>query len=274
MAGTEYGKTENLYRRNDQTHKLDLGNFTSPHIRQIKDFIVTEKIDGTNMRIILDWGYDPEEPFEERRYIPHVSVRGRSDNANMPTNFLKEAFGVDEEWELSDRLFRALCVLLHGGESHEELVEKITSDPTMMVIYGEGYGAGIQKGGYYSPTKQFRAFDVVTYRYFDPSLTGETPLHVPEYSRPLWRWWDEVCDVCEVAKIKTVPVLAYDATVEDCVERIRDIRSAVAAQESGKEYARGSDLPHAEGIVARTDPYLYDWNKRRVFFKLKAHDMP
>ena len=29
------------------------------------------------------------------------------------------------------------------------------------VIYGEGYGAGIQKGGGHSPTKKFIVFDVL-----------------------------------------------------------------------------------------------------------------
>jgi hypothetical protein len=57
---TSYGKTENLFVRDESTHKLVIGATRSPAVPQIKDFIVTEKIDGTNIRVILDWAYDEE----------------------------------------------------------------------------------------------------------------------------------------------------------------------------------------------------------------------
>lgn len=257
---TEYGKTENLFTRNEETHKLNIGDFRNPYVRQIKDWLVTEKIDGTNMRIILDWAYDEEED----RWRPIVDVRGRSDKATVPKGFLQEAFGVEEAYELTDRVFRALKVIIHGGESDEELTDKITRDPTMLVIYGEGYGAGIQKGGYYSPTKQFRAFDATTYR-------GQA--EHGHWGSPMWRRWDDVADAAEVIGIKTVPVLSSTAPLEEIVERVPELRSAVAAEDSGVEFENANDLPYAEGVIARTDPYLFDHNRSRVFFKLKREDL-
>lgn len=266
---TQYGKTENLFTRNDETKKLNIGDFRSGYVRQIKDWLITEKIDGTNMRIILDWAMD----IDEEAWRPVVDVRGRSDNANMPPNFLQEAFGIEAEHELTGRVLHALRTVIGGGLNDTDWEAHIQKNPTMMVVYGEGYGAGIQSGGHYSPTKQFRAFDVVTYRYADISIPGERTAYAPEYNRPFWRMWDEVCDVADVIGIKTAPMLASTAELSEIVDRVPILRSAVAAEDSGVEYTDANDLPFAEGIVARTDPYLYDHNHGRVFFKLKRKDL-
>jgi hypothetical protein len=146
-----------------------------------------------------------------------------------------------------------------------ETITDLSWSPIMMVVYGEGYGAGIQKGGRYSPKKQFRAFDVKTFKGINEH---------DEWGPGLWRRWDDVVDVADALGVKTVPLLSTAATLEDCVARVRDLRSAVAAEESGEEYTKPEELPHAEGLVARTDPYLYDSYGHRVFFKLKGRDMP
>jgi hypothetical protein len=133
----EYPKTENLFKRDETTHKLIIGNFRLPEFRMINRWHVTEKIDGTNMRVIYDPG------------TKTVEIRGRSDNASIHPDLMRhmeEVFTVDRVSAQFD--------------------EYLGDDPdTTVTIYGEGYGAGIQKGGGdYNQEKVFRAFDVCYHR--------------------------------------------------------------------------------------------------------------
>lgn len=125
----EYHKIETLFERDTKTKKLIEGKFRNPAIEFLKDNIweFTEKIDGTNIRIVWD-GHK-------------VSFAGRTDNAQIPA-------------ELTNRLIE-----LFGGEANEQLFEqKFGSTPVMLV--GEGYGAKIQNGGLYRNNQDFILFDV------------------------------------------------------------------------------------------------------------------
>ena len=114
-----YHKIKNIYERDNESKKLIEGKFTDETIEFLKDNIweFTEKVDGTNIRIIWD-GY-------------RVTFAGRTDKAQIPA-------------ELSNRLFE-----LFGGEQNEQLFEQ-KFGTTPIILYGEGYGKGIQKGGNYS----------------------------------------------------------------------------------------------------------------------------
>lgn len=84
----------------------------------------TEKVDGTNVRILWD-GY-------------RVTFGGRTDNAQMPTPLITA---------LQDLFPETLLEQQFGGNP--------------AVLHGEGYGAKIQKGGgNYRPDQGFVLFDV------------------------------------------------------------------------------------------------------------------
>ena len=125
----EYHKIKSIYERDHNTKKLIEGKFVDETIEFLKDNMweFTEKVDGTNIRIIWD-GHK-------------VSFAGRTDKAQMPV-------------ELGNRLFE-----LFGGEANEQLFEQKFGG-TPVTLYGEGYGSGIQKGGLYSQTQEFILFDV------------------------------------------------------------------------------------------------------------------
>ena len=77
----QYPKTDNLYARDEATHKLtDVLKRTD--FGQVDRWLVTEKIDGTNIRLVLDWFTDDSPAFD---------VRGRSDTATLPKGFIEEA---------------------------------------------------------------------------------------------------------------------------------------------------------------------------------------
>jgi len=242
-----YPSIENLYVRDDETHKLVVGVAKRPDFLQVDRWHVTEKIDGMNIRLILTWdnGY------------PHVDIRGRTDKANLPGDFADSAFGDDGSpyWSqdsLANKLASGLSDITGDGDGSGigELA---------MIVFGEGYGPGIQKGGGdYASHKSFRAFDVATFRV----TNGD------EYSKPLWRTWDDVVTVAAQLDIDTAPVLAVDASTAEVEELVRSMLTSDVSAAEGT----GNAVP--EGVIARTDPYLFDFRGHRVMFKLKGHDLP
>lgn len=124
----EYHKIESLFMRDPDTKKL-LPNTFSPEVELLKDvpWVFTEKIDGTNIRVVWD-GHK-------------VKFYGRTDEASIPAHLLRKL----------DELF--------GGEVNEQIFEQYWGD-TQVILYGEGYGPKIQKGGSYRSDVSFILFDV------------------------------------------------------------------------------------------------------------------
>ena len=73
----EYHKIKNIYERDHETKKIIDGKYTDKTLEFLKDNIweFTEKVDGTNIRIIWD-GHK-------------VSFAGRTDKAQIPVEFVK-----------------------------------------------------------------------------------------------------------------------------------------------------------------------------------------
>lgn len=213
----EYPKTENLYASNGEQGKTykrgpEFG-FKAPGVEQISRWLVTEKVDGTNMRVIF-------EPAAERV----VTIAGRSDRAQIPPDLLRYM----EETFTEAKLFEAFA--------DDEGI-----GPSRAVLFGEGFGPGIQKAGSsYGGSKRFILFDV---------LVGDW-----------WLNWENVVDVARKLDIPTVPVLAKDVTLEQAKTFIAQSELLPAGSE------------HIEGIVVRTDPYLFDGRGKRVMFKHKVRD--
>lgn len=126
----EYPKIPNIYKREEGgKNKLIEGEYTSPELDLLAHvpWVWTEKVDGTNIRVIWD-GYG-------------VSFAGRTDKANIPAH-------------LQEKLNE-----LFGGPDKEELFEQKFGN-TPVILFGEGYGEKIQNGGSYGPAN-FILFDVL-----------------------------------------------------------------------------------------------------------------
>lgn len=127
----EYHKIEGLFKRDEQTKKLVEGEFRNSTVEFLKDttWEFTEKIDGTNIRIVWD-GH-------------RVEFRGRTDKAQIPSALLNR------------------LIELFGGEVNEQIFEQNFGEKEVMLV-GEGYGAKIQGvGGLYKDTQDFILFDVM-----------------------------------------------------------------------------------------------------------------
>lgn len=210
----EYGKIDTLFERDDKfviTEKL-----RHPVIATISEWDVTEKIDGTNVRVMMSEAGD-------------VTFNGRTDNARMSADLLQYLI----------KTFTASKMIAAFTQDAQPLPS--------VVLYGEGYGAGIQKGGHYRRDKAFRLFDVL--------VAGKW-----------WLDWTNTCNVAQKLDIQTVPYLGRWSLPEI----VNAVRSGVVSRTASEDSGVGNAM--AEGIVARTIEPLFDKRGKRLIIKLKTRD--
>ena len=132
----KYPKINTLWKRDEKGRIID-GEYSCPEFENIKMWDVTEKIDGTNIRVIFR---DIKVDFEGNTVKPKIIFKGKTDKAQIPP-FLLES--------------------LKSMFTVEKFLEAF-SDVKEVVLYGEGYGNKIQKNGNkYRDDVSFILFDVV-----------------------------------------------------------------------------------------------------------------
>ena len=106
----EYHKIETLYDRDEKTHKVIVGQWRLPEFGYLANnsWIFTEKVDGTNIRVMWDG--------------ENIKFGGKSDNAQMPVPLLK----------VLTEMFTP------------EKLAAVFPDTKPVCLYGEGYGAIMQ----------------------------------------------------------------------------------------------------------------------------------
>ena len=205
---TQYHKIQTVFKRDPATkHKtLLIGNYSLPEFAFLasNNWVFTEKVDGTNIRVMFDG---------ER-----IRFGGKTDNAQIPA-------------KLFDRLSQRFLPQL---DRFKEIF------PGGVILYGEGYGAKIQKGGgNYRPDQDFVLFDV-----------------------KIADWWLQRPDVEDIASklaIDIVPIIGQ-GTLADMVEMTQQ----------GFESRWGPFS--AEGIIARPEIELQTRSGHRIITKIKHKD--
>jgi hypothetical protein len=206
---TEYHKIQTVFKRDMNTkHKTLLyGAYSMPEFEYLARnlWVFTEKVDGTNIRVIWDAG------------SKSLVFGGKTDNAQIPA-----------------KLYEKLSLMFT-----EEDMERVFPD-TSVCLYGEGYGAKIQKGGgNYRQDQSFVLFDV-----------------------KIDRWWLErhnVIAIAETLGIDVVPIIG-NGTLFDMVEMVK------------KGFDSQWGAFDAEGIVARPAVELIARNGQRIITKIKHRD--
>ena len=204
----EYHKIQTVFKRDPATKNKNLleGQYSIPAFEYLanNEWIFTEKIDGTNIRVILQNGA--------------VTFGGKTDNAQIP------AFLVQKLMEYFP-LEKLLAVFPDGNAC----------------LYGEGYGARIQKGGglYIPNGVDFILFDVLCGGY--------------------WLERENVADVASKLGIRVVPIIGT-GTLKDAIEKTRQ----------GVKSTIGNCV--AEGMVMRPAVEMSDRNGNRIITKIKHKD--
>lgn len=208
---SEYPHIDTIYKRDDRG-RLRLGEFSRDEFAYLADnqWIGTEKVDGTNIRVIFDASASTA-----------IRFGGKTDNAQMPTF-----------------LYDKLTAIFQTGDMVERLGKQFDESA---ILYGEGYGARIQKGGgNYNPAGvDFVLFDV---------KVGD--------------WWLKREDVEEVAwnlGLRVVPIL-LKGTLSEAVTFVRH----------GFDSSWGDF--RAEGLVLLPAVPLHARGGHRIITKIKHRD--
>jgi len=215
----EYHKIQSVFKRDaSNNHKTFLiGDYSLPEFEYLANNIwqFTEKVDGTNIRTI----YNPYPLIED------ITFQGKTDAAQIQATLFKvltDMFTLDKMRE----------VFPFKDTPEEEL--------PMVTLYGEGYGAKIQKGGgNYRSDQSFVLFDI-----------------------KIGNWWLQRNDVEDIAKqleIDVVPIIG-EGTLFDMIEKC----------EQGFKSQWGDFI--AEGIVARPKTELFTRSGYRIITKVKHKD--
>ena len=210
-----YHKIQSIYKRHREgpyKGKFIEDEWTTPEIRYLADnrWMWTEKIDGTNVRV----GWDGKT----------VQIGGRTDKAQMYI-------------PLMDALLQLFTPELMSAN-----FPKVDDDPLDVCLYGEGYGAKIQKaGGNYRPdgSVSFILFDI-----------------------RVGHWWlrrDDVEELAAAMCVDHVPIVGR-GTIREAVEYVK----------GNPDSTFGSF--RTEGVVCRPEVELAARNGGRIITKIKCKD--
>lgn len=208
-----YQKIQSIYLRDPETKYKTLldGQYSLPEFKYLEknNWIWTEKVNGTNIRVMWN-GIDK-----------HINFGGKADQSQVPV-----------------KLINVLRNLFSGSKRLFE--DKFKDMP--VCFYGEGYGAGIQKGGgNYSSNQDFVLFDI-----------------------KIGHWWlkrKDVEDLAEQFNLKVVPIFGKGT-----------LRDAVFFVKQGFYSDWGKF--QAEGLVLRPEIELKARSGARIITKIKYEDFP
>lgn len=212
---SEYHKIETLYERDEKSFRLKPELvLKNPVYGSINSWVWTEKVDGTNIRVIWKNG--------------EVSFGGKTDNAQIHADLIK--------W-----MYENITPVKLGAAF---------PDGNDVVIYGEGYGPGIQKGGgLLADHKRIIVFDVFVIDSVNSRLGG---------------WWlndQNMRDVAAKIGLDAVPLVGEFSLAEATYI----VKAGLKSRLNGGQAA-------AEGLVGRPIEALFDKKGQRLIVKLKTKD--
>lgn len=205
--GPTYPKIDTVFKRDAERRLVIIpGDYSTPEFEYLADaqWVWTEKVDGTNIR--LHWNGS------------EVTIGGRTDEAQVPAPLVANLrpFLEPDTWT------------------------GVFPDAADVTLYGEGYGAKIQKGGQYRPDQAFVLFDVKI--------------------GPWWLQRPNAEDIAGKVGFDAVPIVGT-WTLPDACEMVR-----LSKVESAWPGAR------IEGLVGRPAVDLFNRKGERIVTKIKVKD--
>ena len=248
-------RSENTYQKINTIFLRDANNVIMPYepfvepefeyLRGLK-WRAEEKIDGTNMRIevtkeeVLDYTMDPSV-LKGVKF--NIRIAGKTDNAQIPKNLLKHM----QEKYTNEKILGALGLKEFIPVSEWKSMynwDDYSKIPAIYTIYGEGYGEGIQSGGWYiKGGNEFIVFDVKV-----------NDIYLKTEARD------------EIATKLGAPIVPFKGyfTLDEAIDYVRKgFRSVVA---------ENPEVKMAEGLVLRTDLGLRNRMGNRLIVKIKYED--
>lgn len=243
-----YQKINTIFMRDAKNVIMPYDPFTEPEFEYLRGlkWRGEEKVDGTNMRIEVTkaevWD-DPMEPSKLEGVEFTVRIAGKTDNAQIPKNLLKHM----QEKYPDEKVLAALglkkFIPVDEWETEHNWLE-YDQIPNIYTIYGEGYGAGIQSGGWYiKDGNEFIVFDVKV--------------------NDIYLKTDARDDIANKLGAPIVPLIGY-FTLDEAIDFVRKGFHSVVAE--------NPEAKMAEGLVLRTDLGLRNRMGKRLIVKVKYED--
>ena len=230
--------------KNEAIDILSNYNGSNPYMLRMKRDIIMCRKTALLTEYVVEYEHNIELVETDEVLGVHFSVRyaGKTDNAQIPKNLLKHM----QEKYPAEKVLNALGLkeYIPVEEFAEHKWNSITDVPTIYTIYGEGYGEGIQSGGWYiKGGNEFIVFDVKV-----------NNIYLKTEAR------DEIANKLGAP---IVPLIGY-FTLDEAIEFVRKgFRSRVAETPEAKM---------AEGLVLRTDLGLFNRMGKRLIVKVKYED--
>ena len=249
-----YQKINTIFMRDAKNVIMPYDGFTEPEFEYLRGlkWRGEEKIDGTNMRIEVTktkvWD-DPVEGCKVEGVSFTVRIAGKTDNAQIPPKldkFMKDNYS-DDKVLAALGLKRFIPVeewVDHKWVDSDGVTPNYDAIPNIYTIYGEGFGAGIQKAGgnYIKDGVGFIVFDVkVNDIYLKTDARDEIAIKL---GAPI------------------VPFMGY-FTIDEAIDFVRKGFKSVIAE--NRDFI-------AEGLVLRTDLGLRNRMGKRLIVKIKYED--
>ena len=243
-----YQKINTIFMRDAKNVIMPYEPFVEPEFEYLRGlkWRAEEKIDGTNMRIevtkeeVLDYTMDPSV-LKGVKF--NIRIAGKTDNAQIPKNLLKHM----QEKYTNEKILGALglkeFIPVSEWKSNYNW-DDYSKIPAIYTIYGEGYGEGIQSGGWYiKGGNEFIVFDVKV-----------NDIYLKTEARD------------EIATKLGAPIVPFKGyfTLDEAIDYVRKgFRSVVA---------ESPEVKMAEGLVLRTDLGLRNRMGNRLIVKIKYED--
>lgn len=256
-----YQKIQTVFKRDEKNVIMPYAELTQPEFDFLRDkpWRCEEKIDGTNIRIevervaIIDNPTPqlcPDDMLEQLGKTESdikavqftVMYKGKTDNADVPPRLMIHLMETYPPEKVLESLGLERIIDRQDWDSHKW--QSIGDIPQRYTIYGEGYGAKIQKAGgnYLSQSNGFIVFDVKV---------------------------DDIYLLCsardEIAQKLGAPVVPFIGmmTLDEAIQYVRTgFKSRIA---ENKDFM-------AEGLVIRNELGLKTRRGERIITKLKTCD--
>jgi hypothetical protein len=217
-----YHKINGIFKRDNRGRFIE-GDWSCPEFGYLANtaWRFTEKVDGTNIRLM----FNNHELFRGHEFS---FVGGRTNSAQIPPKLL------------------ASCVEIMETVPFEDVFPDATPT-TPVVLFGEGYGAGIQKGGVYRPDVSFVLFDI-----------------------RVGRWWLKRDDVNEIGAklgLDVVPEVFKGFSLNTAIEAIKE-----QAQHKTVHLTSAWHGAPPEGVVGTPAVDLFTRSGERIITKIKIKD--
>ena len=243
-----YQKINTIFMRDAKNVIMPYEPFVEPEFEYLRGlkWRAEEKIDGMNMRIevtkeeVLDYTMDTSV-LKGVKF--NIRIAGKTDNAQIPKNLLKHMQEKYTNEKILDALGLKEFIPVSEWKSNYNW-DDYSKIPTIYTIYGEGYGEGIQSGGWYiKGGNEFIVFDVKV-----------NDIYLKTEARD------------EIATKLGAPIVPFKGyfTLDEAIDYVRKgFRSVVA---------ESPEVKMAEGLVLRTDLGLRNRMGNRLIVKIKYED--